>query len=785
MLKRKLWRDIRGNIGAYLACVSVLVIGLMIYVSLALTLESLTERKDSYYKDYDFADGFAEIIRAPKGLAEDIKEIDGIKEASGRIAQDAMVKKPSGSDITTVRLISFNNIDQPVNRFKIEEGRCPREDAREVLVSPAFLKANGYKIGGKIPLIIKGREVDFEITGTAKSPEFIYEIPSGKTLTPDPTAFGFAFIPYGTISPMLGFEGHINEIVFTVNKNVSYSDVEKNVSRFLEPYSLLSLYPQKDQLSNSMLIQEIKGLESSVNTTPVIFLIVAGGILYIMLKRMVTQQRGQIGILKAFGFKDWEIMIHYLGYAAVIGITGGFGGGLAGTWLSFYLARLYQTYYNIPGLTGKVSPEYLIYSIVLSLVFCLFAGYHGCKGVLNLSPAEAMKAPAAEVGKKIVLERLKFIWDSLSVQGKMAVRNIFRSRQRSLLTVLGVAAAFSMMVASGASFDAIYHLIDFQYRQVERYDIKINLVNYTDKTRVLNSVRNIEGVTKAETLLEVPVTITNKWLQKDIVITGLEKEGDLYQLLTRKGKPVEVPDNGLVLSEQLAETLDVSVGDIVNIKPLVGERDNQSVVVKAIIPQYVGLGAYMDVDALSVILRSSSVASSILIKADQGNTSYIRTNIQEGKNVSTLHDKAKLKAQFEQLMESSKSQQLIILFFSFVMGFAIVYNVNLIALSERERELATLMVIGMTGKEVTRLLTIEQGIISLAAVVIGVPLSYGMLWAIINASGSEIFNLPLVVKSGSFIKAFLGTALFLAAVQLKIRGKIDSIPLLDVLKQQD
>lgn len=789
MLKRKLWRDIKGNYGAYLACISVLVIGLMLYVSFSLVLDSMRTSRENYYREYNFADGFVQIVKGPVGLVDDLLLIDGIEQAAGRVVQDVMVHRPSGEETTTLRLISFEeqkpHMLRQLNSFKLETGRLPVEGQKEILVTPAFLTANGYKLGDRIPLIILGREIQFAITGTMESPEYIYEIPNGQMLIADPKVFGIAVVPYNTLAPLFRLEGQINEAVFSLQQGVDFTKVKLAVSRMVKSYGLTRLYPRKNQLSYSMLDQEMDGLKGAAITTPVIFLLVAASIMYIVLRRMIEQQRGQIGVLKAFGLTDWEIVRHYLGYAVLIGGAGGLGGSLAGCWLSYALANLYKHYYKIPNLTGKFSLIYILAGTALSLVFSVFAGYQGCKGVLALNPSEAMRPPAPGVVRKTFVERLRLLWQMLGTQGKMAVRNIFRSKQRSILAILGVASAFSMMVVTGASFDASRYLIDFQYEQVERYDLKVGLRQYADKTQVVTDVRYRDGVTGAEPLLEVPVTLSHKWLEKDIVITGLPMQGTLYRLLSKDGANVTLPSDGLVISNQLAKLLDIKPGDKVTVKPFLGERNEHLVQVRQIIPQYVGLGAYMEIEAMGRSLDMPAVTSSVLVKVDRDKAAGVSKELQEGKNVLVVQNKEKEKAQFEAEMEKSQASQYVLLLFSFITGFAIVYNVNIISLSERERELATLMVLGMTEREVGRILLYEQILLALIALILGIPLSYAMLSAIVNSSGTEIVNIPLIIEPGSFLTSFLGTVLFLATALWKIYGRIGKLSILDVLKQQE
>lgn len=783
MLWRKLLRDVKNNYGAFIACISVIIIGLMLYVSLTLILNRLVQARDDYYREYLFADGFAQFVNAPKSLADDLAGMEGIQKALGRIVEDVMVHK-EGKDNVTLRLVSYTDARQPINRFKLEEGRAPAGDKREILLSPAFFEANSLKLGDPITLIIKGKKVDFTVTGTAKSPEYLYEIPNGQTLTPDPKTFGVAYIPYDLMASLYSMDGQINDLVFTLKGDV-YDDIKPALKRKLAPYGLTQLIPRKDQLSTNMMAQEIIQLKGSASTTPIIFLMVAAVILYIMLRRMIEQQRGQIGLLKSFGFKDWEIMGHYLGYPTITGIAGGFLGSLLGCALSFYLAVIYQQFYNIPNLSGSFSIQYIIGGTALSLVFSLVAGYQGCKRVLKLSPSEAMRPETPKAMGKTQIEKITVLWSHLSVQGKMAVRNLLRSKQRSLFVILGIASALSMMVASRSMFDATYYLISFQYDKVERYDIKLALRQYVDKTQGISDVKHFKGIIKAEPNLEVPATLSSKWLEKDIGIIGIPKNSELYKLLDKEGNQISLPPNGLVVSSQLAKLLNISAGDRVTIKPFLGEQKEKVVQVRQIVTQYVGLGAYMDIDQLSALLNITPSASSILLKVKPEQLEETRSQIEEGQNILAVHDKNKLKAQFEQLMESSQASQYILILFSFIMGFAIVYNVNIISLSERERELATLAVLGMTDQEIARILKIEQYILGFISIIAGIPLSYLMVQGIAGASATDIYNMPVIIEPFAFLIGIIGTAVFLSAALWKVRGKISGLSMLDVLKQQE
>ncbi len=785
MLTRKLWRDIKGNYGAYLAVVSVMIIGLMLYAALSVIMDNLSTSQENYYREDKFAGGFAQIVRGPESLAGEVDKVKGVTAVTGRIIKDVFVNTPEGAETKTLRLVSFQSPNQRVNRFRLVAGRIPREGEREILISPAFLTAGGYLIGDQLPLIIAGKEINFKITGTAISPEFIYEIPNGQTIAPNPKTFGIGYLNFTVLSSLLGMDRQVNNLAFTLAPGTEFAAVKQPLTTILDHYGLTQLYARRDQLSHSVFTQEIKGLKATAQTTPVIFLLVAASILYIMLRRMVEQQRGQIGVMKAFGFTDREIINHYLSFALLIGFVGGLGGGLAGSLLSFPLAKIYQHYFNLPALRGSFAPGDIIAATLLSCVFSAIAGWRGARQVLTLTPADAMRAPTPKATGKTLIERINIIWQLLNSLGKMAARNLFRSRSRTILAILGIATAFSLMVASAASLDATDLLMNFQFDQVEKYDMKVALNQFTGKNEAAAGGRHLRGVTMVEPELEVPATISHRWLKKDTVITGLERNSRLFRLITSKGDPVDLPKSGLVVSSQLAKILDLKPGDTVTVKPLLGDKQERLIRVAQVIPQYVGLGAYMEIDALSRVMNARPAASAVLLKVKREQYPEVRKILQEGKNVLALEDKTKIKAQYDEMMASSKSTIWIMLLFAFITGFAIVYNVTLISLAERERELATLLVLGMTEAEVGHILLYEQTAMGILGILTGIPFSYGILYAMATGTANDMYNLPMIISAQSFITGIIGTILCILVAQWRINGRIGSLSMLEVLKQQD
>lgn len=785
MMGRKVWRDLKTSSSAYLACISVIAIGILIFVSFNLLYESVARARDDFYRDYGFADGFLRLQRAPAQVAERVEKLPGIAAAVGRWVEEVRMYRQESRVSTRVRLLAYQDVDQSVNRWQLLAGQLPVPGQRQLVVSETFLKGNDLRIGAELALVIRGSRINFTITGICLSPEYVYEVPEGRAITPDPQAFGVAYLPWQTLAGLTGEKDQINEVVFRMTPGTEFEQLKKMLEEEVGTYSIIALYPRSQQLSHSVLDQKLQGLQKMAKSAPVIFLLVAAAILYLMLRRMAEQQRRQIGTMKAFGYTQMEILAHYLSYPALTGFAGGLIGGLAGIALAYPLVALYRQYFNIPGLVGRFSWSYLLGGIVLSLLFSIVAGYQGCRRILILPPAMAMrKAPPQRV-RRTPLELWPGLWQQLSVLTKMAWRNLFRAPQQSLLTLLGIAIAFALMVMGRSMFDATAFMLDYQFNQVEQYDLKISLRQLVSHEGAVRDAAGLPGVVQAEAILEVPATLINKGKEKDVSLLGLARGQRLYWLQDVEGRSIAVPASGIVLSEQLAQVLAVKTGDEIWLRPLSDQQKERRVKVMAVVPQFIGLGAYLDLDYLSEILHSPPVASDLLLKVDASQQARLQEKLQAGANVLTVFDKEGMRQQFSTLLQSNQASQVILLIFAFVTGFAVVYNTSQISLAERQHELATLRVLGMTRSEIARILATEQLIKGLLGVALGIPLAYGLVLALARAVASDLYTLPVVIRPGSYLLALAGTAAFLLVAHWSVKDKIGKLPLLEVLKEQE
>ncbi|MGD8192310.1 ABC transporter permease [Brevibacillus ginsengisoli] len=786
MLWRKLRRDLWQNRSSYLACIAVIMIGLVFFSSTSMVIENLDRAKSAFYQQYHFADGFAELVDIPAGEIQHLSGIEGVAQIEGQMIKDVRVVTEANQDNVTLRLVSFPaNKKEALNGVKLIGEPYASKQKRQIWLDANFLKTNNLKPHDHLSLLINGKKVDLIIAGSGQSPSFIYALGVGGVLFTSPKTFGIGYIPDETIESLFSNHGSANLLSFTLKPGVSNDDVEERLKPRLEKYGLKHIYSRKDHTSDSILSQKLNGLRSMAASMPILFLLVAAAILYIVLKRMVEIQRGQIGILKAFGFANQDILFHYLSHALIIGLIGGLLGGYIGVMLASPFTAVYEGVFNLPGITKEFSYRWLLFSMALSVSFCLLAGFMGCRSVLQLSPAEAMRPPAPLSASRTILEKVPILWRNLTIQGKMALRNVFRKKQRSFSSFLGIMLTFSLMAIFSSFQDGSREIIETHYGQVETYDGKMTFVSPQSETAVLNEIRHFPGIKRVEGLLEAPVEISHNWHKKEMLITGIEQDSHLFTLYDEQGERLALPGHGIILSSKLAEELGARVGSLLQLKSVWANQEEYTLNVSAIVPESLGVGAYMDINALERQLGQGKMVTSVVLSGEHDIVSRLFEKYRNQAMILSMDDKARLIANLFALLDSYNYFTWIMLAFAAVTGFAIVYNTSMISLAERQRELASLRVIGMTSREVLSVITLEQWFIGTFAILCGLPVSILLKYPLIKSMDSDLFNVPIGISAASYTIALLFTVVAILLAHCVIARKIRSMSMIEVLKDRE
>ena len=782
MLFRKAYRAIWRHKKAYLACVFLIMIGTMMLTAMGTAVTGLTNAVDSFYENYRLAHVWANVAGIPISETDRLRNIPGISDVSHRSSMEVRAEVEGSDDIIILRLLSFVPGDaNRVNDF-LMAGIEPALRG-EIALSLMFNQTRGFEIGDPITIFAQGQAFPFEITGSFMSPEYAYVARGGGEMLPAHNVFGIAYITEESMNSLTGRVGAANEVLFTLLEGFDFEDVQSSIADALAPYGLISLLDRGAQISYAMIDMEVKGIQSVSGSMPMVFVLMAAVVLYLMLKRIIEQERTQIGTLKAFGYSNSAMLFHYMTYGGVTGLAGGALGFICGSAVAPMYLKMFLEFFTMPEMVQSVDPIYGVASIVAGVCGGLAGAFMGALKALRLAPAEAMRPEAPKPIKHDVVGKIKALKYILNSRGQMALRNVARSPIRSSFIVIGVIFSFMLLCVFGDMEGMVDTLLYQQFKDVRMYSMRIALSQPVAYGRAIESAFSVSHVTEAEGLWELPVTVVNKHLREGTVITGIPADGGLFRVFdSKEGVAHPPPSDGLIITNGLADKIGAKAGDTLYIStPLA--QDEIPVPVKMVIEQNVGSGAFMELGALSDLVRHPPVATSIIFNTD--NMPYVTDYFTESPIAGAIESKDATLQQYIEMMAPFSFLYSIMFFMGVAVAFAIIYNISTISLSERQREFATLRVLGLTVDEVCEITRFEYWILASAGMLLGIPAAGGLMIAMNGMLDTSMMSMPSTLSPMAYVTAAFGTALAIVLSNMLAKRKIRTFVMVEVLKERD
>ena len=785
ILFRKAVRAVWNNKKAYLSCVLLVAIAIYMMVSMGSASDALDGAASRYYKNNRLADVFANVNSLPGGMISSLKQIDGIDEVQARLVYDARVIMPGNSKIIWLRLISYDTAYEgtPLNAPDVTGRQLAGEN--DIWIGRSFLEIHRLEVGGALTVITGGREVALNIAGLADSPEYVYAVRDPHDLFPDNEAFGIAYISVNDLSLLLNKAGSFNDLTFSLKNGYTFDDVKDDLNTALAPYGLTALYARKDQFSYSMLAAEIKQDKAMSYTIPIMFSGISAVVLFLMLKRVIEQERTQIGTLKTFGYRNFEIIAHYLMYGLVSSLVGGALGVLLGSMSIGALVDMYTQYFVLPDIRNTVEPGLAGAGMAIAGASGVVGAYFGAKPALKLSPADAMRPPAPPAVKGDIMKTLPFLRFLLTSRGSMSIRNIQRSKARSVFILLGITFSFGMLAMMCPMMTMMSDMVLSKYEYIEAYDAKLILIQPVSVTDAVQQAMKLPGVTTAEPLREIPAEIRLSNRKESAVLTGIKPETMLYHIYDdQKRINLPLPDSGIILNAFTADKLGAAAGSRVFIKTAYN-KDEISVIVRDVVHQNMTAASYMEYGALNRMFRLTDSADSVMVRT--ADMEGLKTSLNDTKNVSTIEDTYSSVANFNQQMNTYSSIVWIILILGTALAFAIIYNSATISLSEKKREYATLRVLGMQVKEVCEISNFEYWLLFAAGCALGVPFGQFLLNSenALISTYMENFSMPAQIPLWGYAMALLGCMAAVILSNMSAKRTIKKLDMVEVLKERE
>ncbi len=784
-LDRKLLRDLWHIRGQAVAIAAVMASGVAIYVMATGTLGSLVATRDAFYERYRFADVFARLERAPELLASRLAAVDGVKRVETRIVKDVTLDVPGLDEPASARLISLPERGAPVLDVPaIARGRMPEPDrVDEALVNVAFAEANGLSPGDRVTALINGRKRSVRIVGTARSPEYVVAVAPG-ALMPDDRRFAVMWMAHDALAAAFDLDNAFNDVTVSLLRGAREAEVIAALDAALARYGGTGAYGREDQFSDSYLRGEMDQLRTMATVVPPIFLAVAVFLVNVVISRLIGLERTQIGVLKAFGYRDREVAWHYLKFVLVIAVLGIAAGFAAGAWLGALSARMYSVYFSFPFLQYR--PGIASFAIA-GLVVAAAAGL-GALGAVRraqlLPPATAIGAPPPESYAALPFERTG-LFRHLRRTSLMMLRHVVNWPTRSALTVLGLAFSVALLVASLYFYDAIEAVIAEHFDGSGRQDATVTLVEARTE-KAIADLRHLPGVVAIEPFRTVAARLRLGPRSERVAITGLDPGGTMRQVPGFAGGTLVMPEDGIVLSRRVADQLGARRGDRLRVELLEGRRHVRQVAVAAVSGDFFGGPVYMSRAALNRLMGEGSLVSGMYLQLDPLKARAFYRRLKDVPAVAGVSSRAAALGTLRETL--SETMDVMIFFyvtFAGIIAVGVAYNSARVALSERGRELASMRVLGFTRGEVAGVLLGDLALLTSVALPVGCGLGYALALMFSRLFETDLFRIPLVIAPTTYGAAVAVVLAIVAGAGWAIRRRIDRLDLIAVLKTRE
>jgi putative ABC transport system permease protein len=749
----KNWRDLKTRKAQFVALIIIVALGIISFIATINAYKNLFTSYEFVYEKLNFADYTVKFEFAPQKILEKVKGIKGVSKAEGRLVFDTtlQIKK---DEFAQARLIGLPSDKHPeVNDIKIEKGSyLQKEKGNVAVVEKHFADYYNKKPGDFIYPIINGKKVKLKVIGIASSPEYLIVSPSRQEVYASARRFAVLFVPQENLENYLGLKQTINEVSVLLEKDAQKSKVTKRVKEILSPYGIIESFTKEEQPSNAALELDLEGYREIAYMLPMLILIIASFSIYISLSRLVRSQRKEIGLMKALGYSNASIVWHYLSFSLIISILGSIIGIVLGQWASGEITKVYASELGIPLVKTAFYPEYALQAIIISLFFCLAAGFVPAISSARLRPAEAMHSdPSLGIQKGYVplMERVFSIFFSPPFWLKIPVRNLFRVRKRTLYTVLGIIFAFILTLSSWSFFDAMDWILNHQIERVERWDMQA-FFKTPQNPEIARKIEKWSGVKKVECALQLPATLKTEE-EVDTILTALKPSANFHRFSIAEGTSVKkaLSEGKIIITPFVAKKLGVEVGDKITVETPWGKK---KFIVGATNEEFLGAPAFIDYEkGLELANLPFQAANAFYLKIEREKESEIKKKLVKLPGATEIQVKRLIIEDWKELMGLFYVFIGVTVLFAFAMAFIVVFNTLNTSVLEREREIATMRTLGESKGKIALMITIENLIAGLIALPFGLILGTLTAVEMMKAFESELFAMKPIIYTMTYV----------------------------------
>ena len=756
MLKKKMIRDIRRHKTQFLSIFLMAFLGVFVFAGVGGESVGLEVNVDKFYDDTNLADGWIYSNYINDLFLEQVNCLGATNQMERQLVVDSVADFSNDPEIT-LHFVENNTI----SKFYLIDGEpVDINDKNGVWLDKSFADAKGLKVGDNITFKFEDYKIEKEIKGIGYSPEYVYHA-SQSSVIPDFSKLGFAYMSYKA------FPGAT--VPYNV-LNVKFDGTAENYNDLLD-YHMDGYYnsfvERSEHTSVSQFSEEIDQHQMMAGIFPVVFILIAMLILLTTMTRIIAHQRTQIGILKACGFKDKSIMLHYISYGFWLVLIGSILGLIIGpmTLPKLFYPSMSSTYI-LPSWNPAWSMNF-VYVALAMILMSLLVSYFAVKSIFNENPADTIRPKAPKISSSGIIEKLGF-FKHMSFNTRWNYRDAKRNKFMALMTIIGVIGCTALLVSAFGMYDGMNDLKEWEFNQINHYDSKLIIDDNASSSDVDDVADEVDG----DKIMESSIEIESDTGKKSGSLLVLNHT-DLVTPTDYDWNKLKIEDDEVSISQKMADMLGVDVGDTVKWH-IMGSDKWINTKIDKIHSDPTSQGFIMSADKLED-LKLNYTPTSIVT------TEHVDKNYTAIKSTNSIKD---MTSSWDELTEAMWLLIYILIFFASLLAVVVLYNLGLLSFTEIEREIATLKVLGFKTKSLRKLLLTQNLWFTSIGYLLGIPVGYYILKVMWDSSGDSFYILPSISLMNLILTAAITFSLSIL-VNLMFSRKIKKLDMVESLKSAE
>lgn len=760
-LRKKLLRDMTRAAMQFLSIIALCALGTFAFAALDGTARMTRVTLDTYFEENNLADYWITLPSADRTSLDKAAAVPGVAGVRARASAD--LETTLEGDVS----VSVTAYDGPmdINTPLLREGALLEEnDRRGCLVEERFAIAHGLVPGSRLGVKLGGQEYTFIVRGVVVSPEYIV-VSNG--IVADPNAYGYLLINACAMEAL-----PLTQIVATLDRGAD-SDAVRTAIEAALPDALV--VDRSSHQSTARANNDAQMFENMTYIFPVLAYAIAALIVMTTLSRMIDNQRMQMGTLKALGFSARQIRNHYLSYALVPSALGALLGTLIGHYTLPYF--LWDALIGQNEMPYQLSPPISVPAwcmTVLSVVLSMGILLYSYRASARETTAALLRPKPPKDGKRILLERITFLWSRFSFNTKMIVRNLMRNKLRSFMSFVGILCCTMLIITSLGLQDSVTAMSVNYYTKTLSYDVRANLTGEAGTAESYERRLDAEAV---ECIMEKSVSVRADGGTRTVMLTVLRDDQQM-QNLGKDETFVAIETGTAAVTYKLTKTLNLKIGDTIRLY-LPGDDEPAEFVIGQIVHNNVSQGVYLNRTTWESLRKGEFTPTAIQIR---GPGERCLTQLNAMDEVDDIDYPAEQIGDMTRMLETLSSVFTLLTGIALALAFVICYNMGLMNFVERTREYATLKVLGYHQKEIRRLILRENRMVTLSGVLLGIWPGIMLVDVILHSCEPESGYYPGSPALQSIVIACVVTYCFSELIQRLLTSKVQKIDMVEALK---